>query len=68
MCVFGLGGKQGPRLSSGKWAPGRRVQAPLCVAGPVLLWLLALLAGVVSAGSFLLCHRRACWKWMQQSE
>nr|KAF6294436.1 TNF receptor superfamily member 8 [Pipistrellus kuhlii] len=39
---------------------------PILVSGPVLLWLLALLAGVVVAGSFLLCHRRACWKWMQQ--
>ncbi|XP_054576995.1 tumor necrosis factor receptor superfamily member 8 [Eptesicus fuscus] len=39
---------------------------PILVSGPVLLWLLALLAGVVGAGSFLLCHRRACWKWMQQ--
>nr|KAF6380682.1 TNF receptor superfamily member 8 [Myotis myotis] len=39
---------------------------PILVSGPVLLCLLALLAVVVCAGSLLLCHRRACWKWMQQ--
>lgn len=40
----------------------------LCVPGPVLFWVILTLVVVVSFGSFLLCHRRDCRKWMGQSE
>ncbi|KAB0392854.1 hypothetical protein E2I00_000009, partial [Balaenoptera physalus] len=38
----------------------------LCVPGPVLFWVTLTLVVVVSFGSFLLCHRRGCRKWMGQ--
>eukprot|EP00069_Balaena_mysticetus_P020239 bmy_12767T0 len=38
----------------------------LCVPGPVLFWVILTLVVVVSFGSFLLCHRRGCRKWMGQ--
>lgn len=40
----------------------------LCVPGPVLLWVVLMLVVAISSGSFLLCHRRACGKWIRQSE
>ncbi|XP_066126508.1 tumor necrosis factor receptor superfamily member 8 [Saccopteryx bilineata] len=36
------------------------------VQGPVLFWVLVALVAVISPGSFLLCHRRACWKCIRQ--
>lgn len=44
------------------------MQGCLCVPGPVLVWTVLLLAVVLGSVSFLLCHRRACRKWIQQSE
>ncbi|XP_019495248.1 PREDICTED: tumor necrosis factor receptor superfamily member 8 [Hipposideros armiger] len=34
--------------------------------GPTLLWLIMALVVVAVSSSFLLCHRRACWKWIRQ--
>lgn len=39
---------------------------PTLVPGPVLLWVVLMLVVAVSSGSFLLCHRRACGKWIRQ--
>ncbi|XP_032158524.1 tumor necrosis factor receptor superfamily member 8 isoform X3 [Mustela erminea] len=39
---------------------------PILVSGPVLFWMVVLLVVVLGSVSFLLCHRRACWKWIQQ--
>ncbi|XP_026375937.2 tumor necrosis factor receptor superfamily member 8 [Ursus arctos] len=39
---------------------------PVLVSGPVLVWTVLLLAVVLGSVSFLLCHRRACRKWIQQ--
>ncbi|XP_036084701.1 tumor necrosis factor receptor superfamily member 8 isoform X2 [Rousettus aegyptiacus] len=39
---------------------------PLLVSGPALLWLVLVLVVVVGSSAFLLCHRRACWKWIRQ--
>ncbi|XP_029085749.1 tumor necrosis factor receptor superfamily member 8 [Monodon monoceros] len=39
---------------------------PTLVSGPVLFWVILTLVVVVSFGSFLLCHRRGCRKWMGQ--
>lgn len=49
-------------------ASGWREQGCLCVLGPVLFWMVVLLVVVLGSVSFLLCHRRACRKWIQQSE
>ncbi|KAF6345906.1 TNF receptor superfamily member 8 [Rhinolophus ferrumequinum] len=38
---------------------------PLLVSEPVL-WLIVLLLVVIGSSSFLLCHRRACRKWIRQ--
>ena len=40
----------------------------LCVPGPVLFWVILILVVVVSFSSFVLCHRRACRKWIGQSK
>lgn len=45
----------------------QRVKGHLCVPEPVL-WLIVLLLVVIGSSSFLLCHRRACGKWIRQSE
>ncbi|XP_073759436.1 tumor necrosis factor receptor superfamily member 8 isoform X2 [Callorhinus ursinus] len=39
---------------------------PILVSGPVLFWTVLLLVVVLGSVSFLLCHRRACRKWIQQ--
>ncbi|XP_044093122.1 tumor necrosis factor receptor superfamily member 8 isoform X3 [Neovison vison] len=39
---------------------------PILVSGPVLFWMVVLLVVVLGSVSFLLCHRRACRKWIQQ--
>ncbi|XP_057587119.1 tumor necrosis factor receptor superfamily member 8 [Hippopotamus amphibius kiboko] len=39
---------------------------PTLVSGPVLFWVILTLVVVVSFSSFLLCHRRACRKWIGQ--
>nr|XP_012328994.1 tumor necrosis factor receptor superfamily member 8 [Aotus nancymaae] len=38
----------------------------LCVSGPVLFWVSLVLAMVVGASAFLLCHRRACRNRIRQ--
>ncbi|KAM5322692.1 tumor necrosis factor receptor superfamily member 8 [Glossophaga mutica] len=39
---------------------------PLLVSGSVLLWVVLALAVFIGSGSFLVCHRRTCWKWIRQ--
>ncbi|XP_058408908.1 tumor necrosis factor receptor superfamily member 8 isoform X2 [Diceros bicornis minor] len=39
---------------------------PMLVSGPVLFWVILTLVVVVSSGSFLLCHRKACRRWIRQ--
>ncbi|XP_037021620.2 tumor necrosis factor receptor superfamily member 8 isoform X1 [Artibeus jamaicensis] len=39
---------------------------PILVSGSVLLWVLLALVVCIGSGSFLVCHRRACWKWIRQ--
>ncbi|XP_047584171.1 tumor necrosis factor receptor superfamily member 8 isoform X2 [Lutra lutra] len=39
---------------------------PILVSGPVLFWVVVLLVMVLGSVSFLLCHQRACGKWIQQ--
>ncbi|XP_054435616.1 tumor necrosis factor receptor superfamily member 8 [Pteronotus mesoamericanus] len=39
---------------------------PILVSGSVLFWVVVVLVVFVGSGSFLLCHRRACWKWIRQ--
>ncbi|XP_072831469.1 tumor necrosis factor receptor superfamily member 8 isoform X2 [Vicugna pacos] len=39
---------------------------PTLVSGPVLFWVTLMLVVVVSSGSFLLCHWKACRKWIRQ--
>ncbi|XP_002694100.2 tumor necrosis factor receptor superfamily member 8 [Bos indicus x Bos taurus] len=39
---------------------------PALVSGPVLFWVILMLVVVVSFSSFVLCHRRACRKWIGQ--
>ncbi|CAI9179416.1 unnamed protein product [Rangifer tarandus platyrhynchus] len=39
---------------------------PALVSGPVLFWVILILVVVVSFSSFVLCHRRACRKWIGQ--
>ncbi|XP_023491530.2 tumor necrosis factor receptor superfamily member 8 isoform X1 [Equus caballus] len=39
---------------------------PMLVSGPVLFWVIMTLVVVVGSSSFLLCHRRACRKWIRQ--
>ncbi|XP_036781341.2 tumor necrosis factor receptor superfamily member 8 [Manis pentadactyla] len=39
---------------------------PILVSGPVLFWVLVALMTVIGSVSFLLCHRRACRKWIRQ--
>ncbi|KAL0603349.1 Tumor necrosis factor receptor superfamily member 8 [Plecturocebus cupreus] len=41
---------------------------PILDPGPVLFWLILVLAVVVGASAFLLCHRRACRKRIWQSK
>uniref|UniRef100_A0A8C0K7K4 TNF receptor superfamily member 8 n=1 Tax=Canis lupus dingo TaxID=286419 RepID=A0A8C0K7K4_CANLU len=41
---------------------------PVLVSGPVLFWTVVILVVVLGSVSFVLCHRRACRKWIQQSE
>lgn len=66
-------------LQQGSWLPTvkltlgapsvrRGVQGHLCVAGSVFFWGTVVLVVVICASSFLLYHRRACWKWIRQSE
>ena len=47
---------------------GWRVQGHLSVPGSMLLWVVLVLVVFIGSGSFLMCHRRACWKWIRQSE
>lgn len=64
--------RQGPRccrdvcfrahLCQGSWC------SAACVPGPVLFWTVVILVVVLGSVSFVLCHRRACRKWIQQSE
>ncbi|XP_041624121.1 tumor necrosis factor receptor superfamily member 8 isoform X2 [Vulpes lagopus] len=39
---------------------------PVLVSGPVLFWMVVILVVVLGSVSFVLCHRRACRKWIQQ--
>ncbi|EQB79035.1 tumor necrosis factor receptor superfamily member 8 [Camelus ferus] len=39
---------------------------PTLVSGPVLFWVTLTLVVVISSGSFLLCHWKACRKWIRQ--
>ncbi|TKC51011.1 hypothetical protein EI555_003156, partial [Monodon monoceros] len=56
-----------PTLTSGATSARAGESAGrLCVPGPVLFWVILTLVVVVSFGSFLLCHRRGCRKWMGQ--
>ncbi|XP_045871450.1 tumor necrosis factor receptor superfamily member 8 isoform X4 [Meles meles] len=40
---------------------------PILVSGHMLFWMVMLLVVVLGSVSFLLCHRRACRKWIQQN-
>lgn len=69
--LSGCSGAPGSLPRCRLWGPlasGRRVQGRLCVPGPVLFWVIMTLVVVVGSSSFLLCHRRACRKWIRQSE
>ncbi|XP_024410701.3 tumor necrosis factor receptor superfamily member 8 [Desmodus rotundus] len=39
---------------------------PILVSGSMLLWVVLVLVVFIGSGSFLMCHRRACWKWIRQ--
>ncbi|KAI4563461.1 hypothetical protein MJT46_019817, partial [Ovis ammon polii x Ovis aries] len=56
---------QGPSFLAINWGENAGHH---CVSGPVLFWVILILVVVVSFSSFVLCHRRACRKWIGQSK
>lgn len=56
------------KLTLGAPSVRRGVQDHLCVPGSVFFWGTVVLVVVICASSFLLYHRKACWRWIRQSE